>query len=402
MRVMGSTDAQRLELLSHVIGLLAESSDGERGLEAMAQAVVAAPGVADFCAVDLVDEPGLPPRLAAAAHPDANLCDRARRVRRRPILDEAAPSGLMKVLRTGQADVVPACDRARPGVEAELGLSSWVVVPIRIGQVVAGALTLASVESRRAMGDTELALAGALAGAVAAAVERARLRSERDEVLSVLSHDLRTPLGVILLAVDLLSGDGMPEAVTRQLGRLERAAKTMDRLLTDIVEAGRLESGAMNAEVEALDAGKVLEDAYEAAWAAATDAGIELERSTRPGIRLRGDRARLLRALHYLIEGAVKRTPPGGRVTVSVDRGDDEMIWSIGDGAPDLGAVPDGKPEVGHGGGGRRPASVLGWALVRGVVRAHGGRMWIERRAGAALSGASGNLVRIALPLVDG
>jgi signal transduction histidine kinase len=398
MRTMGSTDAQvRLDLISRVVALLAESADCERALEDVARAIVTAHQVADFCAVDLVDEPGLPPRLVTAVHPDASLVDRAARVRRRPILDEASPSGLLKVLRTGEADLVAECDRAQPGVEAELGLWSWVVVPLRIGPGVVGALTLATVESRRRLGESELALANTLAAAVSSAVERARLRSERNEILSVLSHDLRTPLGVILLVVDLLGQDGVGEAVARQLGRLERAAKSMDRLLTDIVEAGRLEIGLMQAEMDGVDAGRMLEEAYEAAWAAAADAGLELERSSNPGIALRADRGRMMRALHYLIEGAVKRTPPGGRVTVSVERRGDEVIWSIGDSAPDLGAAVDGR-STGRPGGRTRPASALGWSLARGVVRAHGGRLWIERRAGAALAGA-GNVVRLALPL---
>jgi signal transduction histidine kinase len=403
MRVMGSVDAQvRLDLLSRVTTLLADSTDCEHALEEMAQAVVAAPGVADFCAVDLVDEPGLPPRLIAAVHPEAGLVDRARRMRRRPHLDEGAAIGLVKVLRTGEPDLVAQCDKEQPGLEAEIGLWSWVVVPIRIGQVVTGALTLASVESRRSLGPSEKDLALALAGAVASAVERARLRSERNEMLAVLSHDLRTPLGVILLVVDLLGQDGVPEAVGRQLGRLERAAKTMDRLLTDIVEAGRLESGAIHVEAEALEAGRVLEEAYEEAWAAATDAGVDLERHAGGRVALRADRPRLMRALHYLIEGAVKRTPSGGRVTVSVERRGDEAIWSIGDGGPELGA-PGGEQRAAGIGGGRagargRPATALGWALARGVVRAHGGRIWIERKAGAAAG--AGNVVRIALPLV--
>jgi len=105
MRVMGSVDAQvRFDLLARVTSLLAESADCERALEEMAQAVVAARGVADFCTVDLVEEPGLPPQLIAAAHPDASLVDRARRMRRRPLLDEGSPIGLMKVLRTGEPD----------------------------------------------------------------------------------------------------------------------------------------------------------------------------------------------------------------------------------------------------------------------------------------------------------
>jgi signal transduction histidine kinase len=397
MRVMGSVDAQvALDLLSRVIAQLAESTDCERAIEEMAQAVVSAPGVADFCAVDLVDEPGLPPRLIAAVHPDASLVDRARRMRRRPLLDEASPIGLMKVLRTGEVDVVGQRDPSQPGMEAELGLWSWVVVPLRVGQTVAGALTLASVESRRSLGDGEQVLATALANSVASAVERARLRSERNEVLAVLSHDLRTPLGVILLVVDLLGQDGVPEAVSRQLGRLERAAKAMDRLLTDIVEAGRLESGALQPDLTTLEAGRVLDEAHEAAWAAATDAGIDLDRSASPGVSLRADRGRVLRALHYLIEGAVKRTPPGGRVSLSVERRGDEIIWSIGDSAPELGAGGDQRGGAGARSGRPRPASALGWALARGVVRAHGGRMWIERRAAAALAG---NVVRIALPI---
>jgi signal transduction histidine kinase len=328
-------------------------------------------------------------------HPDASLVDRARRMRRRPLLDEASQIGLVKVLRTGEPDVVAQCDPAQPGLEAELGLYSWVVVPIRAGHVVAGALTLASVESRRALGESELGLATVLAGAAASAVERARLRSERNEVLAVLSHDLRTPLGVILLVVDLLGQDGVPESVSRQLGRLERAAKSMDRLLTDIVEAGRLEAGVLQAESEALDASRIVDEAHEAAWAAATDAGIDLERTATTGVTLRADRGRLLRALHYLIEGAVKRTPPGGRVTVSVEKRGDQVLWSIGDSGPDLATAAEQR-----GAGPRptrpRPASALGWALARGVVTAHGGRIWIERRGGAALVG---NVVRISLPL---
>ena len=397
MRVMGPVDAQvGLDLLSRVITQLSESADCERAVEEMAQSVVSARGVADFCAVDLVDEPGLPPRLIAAVHPDASLVDRARRMRRRPHLDEASPIGLMKVLRTGEADVVAECDPAQPGLEAELGLWSWVVVPVRVGQIVAGALTLASVESRRELGEGERVLATALASAVGTAVERTRLRSERNEVLAVLSHDLRTPLGVILLVVDLLGQDGVPEAVSRQLGRLERAAKSMDRLLTDIVESGRLESGALQADLTALDAGRLMDEAHEAAWAAATDAGIDLDRSAGAGVTLRADRGRVLRALHYLIEGAVKRTPPGGRVSLSVERRGNEVIWSIGDSAPELGAGGDQRGGAGARTGRPRPASALGWALARGVVRAHGGRLWIERRAGSALAG---NVVRIALPV---
>src|SRR6266545_803003 len=165
---MGSVDAQvRLDLLSRVIALLADTADCEGALEQMAQAVVGARGVADFCTVDLVDEPGLPPRLVAAVHPDAGLVDRARRVRGRPLMDEGSPVGLMKVLRTGEPDLVGQCDRSQPGVEAELGLWSWVVVPIRIGQAVSGGLTLATVESRRSLGESEMELATALAAVVA-------------------------------------------------------------------------------------------------------------------------------------------------------------------------------------------------------------------------------------------
>jgi signal transduction histidine kinase len=403
MRLMGSVDAQvRLDLLSRVIALVADSADCERAIAEMAEVVVGTHGVADFCAVDLVDQPGLPPRLIAAVHPEAGLVDRARRMRRRPVLDESCPVGLMKVLRSGEAELVAEQSAASPGLESEIGLWSWVVVPLRIGTTVAGALTLASVESRRPFGGSDLELATVLATALAQAVERSRLRSERNEVLAVLSHDLRTPLGVILLVVDLLGQDGVPDPVRRQLGRLERAAKAMDRLLTDIVEAGRLEAGLMHPESESVEVGRLLDEAYEAAWAAAADAGVEIERSGAPGLSIRADRARLQRTLHYLIEGALKRTPAGGRVTVSVERRGDEMIWSVTDSAPDLGAaleqaaVPGAVVRISAR---TRPASALGWALARGVVHAHAGRIWIERRAGAALDGGGGNVVRIALPL---
>jgi signal transduction histidine kinase len=80
-------------------------------------------------------------------------------------------------------------------------------------------------------------------------------------------------------------------------------------------------------------------------------------------------------------------------VVVSVGRRDDQVIWSIQDSAAELASTD---PRPGARGGRSRPASALGWALARGVVRAHGGRIWIERRSGPP---GGGNVLRIALPL---
>jgi signal transduction histidine kinase len=195
-------------------------------------------------------------------------------------------------------------------------------------------------------------------------------------MLSVVSHDLRNPLGVILLVIDLLRGVELPDEIAGQMARLERASQTMSRIITDVVDVGRLGSPGVPLKVRHISAAAALDDAIAASSALAEARHVAFDLSVDPGLEVAADRARLARALDLLISGAVGRTPANRTVAIAAAREGDRVVWSVADGAPPL--PPDPTAPASGPAAIRRRAGAFTWMVVRGVVRAHGGSIWFE------------------------
>lgn len=190
---------RRLSLLADASALLASSLDFETTLRSLADAVV--PGLADWCAVHLVEEDGTV-RQIAVAHPDPDMVELARQLERRYPYDPEAPAGVPQVLRSGRPELVSEVSddllqTLSPDAELrqavrELGLTSWMVVPLSARERLLGALTLATAQSGRRYGPDDVALAEVLARRAALAVDNARLYSEAQRVAAeqsaMLSH----------------------------------------------------------------------------------------------------------------------------------------------------------------------------------------------------------------------
>lgn len=373
----------RVELLSRASALVSGMTDCPAALAALADLL--APELADWCLMDINQDGRLEPRLAAAAHRDPAEVERARSIRERHPPQASAASGVGAIISGAPAEL--GSGKTVDPLARELGWSSWVIVPIPARGAVVGALTLASSDPARPIGAKEKAIATSVGELAGMAIALARVARERDELLTVVSHDLRNPLGVILLVVDLLRPGGSPEIVG-QLGRLERAAHSMSRIINDVVDAARVSTRATPLELESVAATRILEEACGAVQPVADQKGVALEGDA-GGVELRGDRARLTRVIEQLIAGAVQRTPPGRKVAVTAEQRGDAVVWSVCDAAPSLpqgNAAGDDEP-------GRR-AGPLSWLIARGIVQAHGGSLWLER--GGADGGS--NIVRFALP----
>ena len=190
-----------LRFLADASATLGETLDYEKTLKAVAQAVV--PAIADWCAVELLEPGQRLSRQVAVAHTDPAKVKLAWELREKypPSPDE--PTGVPKVIRTGEAELVPeiphamlvgsARDEEHLRIILGLGLRGYMVVPLKARGRVLGALTLVSAESGRRLGATELALAESLASRAAQAVDNSRLfrdaqdaarRSERDRQIS--------------------------------------------------------------------------------------------------------------------------------------------------------------------------------------------------------------------------
>ncbi|HWK89092.1 MAG TPA: PAS domain S-box protein, partial [Longimicrobium sp.] len=183
------------DFLADASRVLASSLDYETTLRTAAR--LAVPALADWCAVDVLDEDGGVHRLAVE-HTDPAKVELVRQIQERYPSDPAAPNGIHHVVRTGQAEmmgdipdtllVAAAKDEEHLRLIRTLGLRSYICVPLVARGRVMGAVTLASAESGRRYGDAELAAAEDLARRAAVAIDNARLYGETEEARARLEQ----------------------------------------------------------------------------------------------------------------------------------------------------------------------------------------------------------------------
>lgn len=260
---------RRFEFLAEASKLLGLSLAYERTLESIA--ALAVPRLADWCAIDMVDEGGV--RRLALAHVDPKKTKWANELQARYPPDLDARTGVAKVLRTGRAELVPeisdellvaaARDEDHLALLRELGLASYMCVPFVAHDRVLGAVTLVAAESGRRYGSDDLALAEELARRAAVAIENAQLyraAEERAEATRVLAH--------VADGVFLLDGDGAvrlwnqaAEAITglaapETIGRAAAEAIPGWAEVAAIVPLGSAEASARRSETVPLQIGE--------------------------------------------------------------------------------------------------------------------------------------------------
>jgi PAS domain S-box-containing protein len=155
-----------------------------------------------------------------------------------------------------------------------------------------------------------------------AARQRAEETSRlKDEFLALLSHELRSPLGTILVWLGLLQEGGLhPAERERALGVIERGARSLERIIEDLLHASRIAAGGLMLTPQLVDLRGVVRVAVDAASADAALKGVVLTSSYGEiPIWAMGDPGRLQQAVSNLLSNAIKFTPTGGRVQVGLD-----------------------------------------------------------------------------------
>jgi signal transduction histidine kinase len=209
----------------------------------------------------------------------------------------------------------------------------------------------------------------------------------KDEFISVVSHELRTPLTSLRGSLGLLSSGLLttaPERAQRMLDIASRNADRLIRLVQDIIDVERLESGQVALDIAAYDPIGLLEQAIDTQRPAADAAGVHL--SGPVGARLPNvpmDADRILQVLDNLIHNAIRFAPPG--TTVSVDAaltGDTLLVRVVDHGcgiaAGKLELIFERFQQVDASDTRARGGTGLGLAICRGIVAQHGGKMWVE------------------------
>ena len=228
-----------------------------------------------------------------------------------------------------------------------------------------------------------------------AAAERA-IRA-RDDVVALVAHDLRNPVHTIGLAAGVLQQPALREEQRETLVRtIARTTAGMERLLNDLLDASRMEAGTFAVAHAPLAPRDVLESVRELFEAKARDRGLVLRCDAAPGVgSVNGDRDRVVQVLSNLAANAVKFARPPGEVAVEVRGCPEGARFTVRDNGPGIPA--EDQPHLfdrfwqrdPHAGGG----AGLGLAIAKGIVEAHGGRIWVE-------SDSAGSAFHFTLPTV--
>lgn len=210
----------------------------------------------------------------------------------------------------------------------------------------------------------------------------------RDEVLAVVSHDLRNPVGTIYSAASLLLELKLSEDKRReQLFAVKRAAGRMNRLIQDLLDVARIETGALRVAAGHFQLQELLDEIVLLHQEGATRSGINLySRFPDPYAQGWGDRDRVHQVLSNLVENALKFTSEGGVVEVGAREELEEggvLFWVKDTGSgihpTDQDRLFDRFWQVSR--RDKRGAG-LGLSIVKGLVEAHGGRVWLESGVG--------------------
>ncbi len=236
---------------------------------------------------------------------------------------------------------------------------------------------------------------GRIVGAVSTLLDVTELRraiQNRDEMLQVVSHDLRTPLATVTLGAAALGRlpDG-PDAAAqarRAATRIAAAGERMSRLIDDLLDLEGLEDGRLSIRAAPCDPADLIGEAADQLREAAREKGLDLCLSAVPGLpRVACDRDRILQVLGNVASNAVKATERGA-VCLAAESQGGAVAFRVRDTGP--GISPDDLPHVfdryHRGSDPRWRGSGLGLAIARALVEAHGGRIWAESQDGEGTS----------------
>lgn len=385
---------QRLAFLAEASQVLASSLDYQTTLAHVAR--LALPDLADWSGMTLLEPDG---RLGvvAVAHVETEKEALIRDYLNRYPLAADARTGLAQVLRTGQPDLVAHLPQdqladlplAPDQIEVlhKIGLGAYICVPLRTQEQILGTLSFGAGTARSYTAD-DLALAEELGRRCAVAIQNARLYHEarqairlRDEFLTMASHELRTPLTALLGMSHLLEQrieqeDRGGDRFTRGIKIIARQATRLKRLIDQMFDLSRVETDHLDLNIQQFDLSPVVARVVEESRTLLQRHTIEL---THPeSLLIDGDEDRLEQVLQNLVYNAIKYSPDGGTISVSVAAREQTVEIDIAD--PGIG-IPDAAQEhvfkrfYRAGNTARRNISGLGIGLyiVREIIQRHGG-----------------------------
>jgi signal transduction histidine kinase len=392
--------AQRQRFLGDASRLLAESMDYQATLRTVAR--LAVPDIADWCVVDLIQDDGQMTRVAIE-HRDPTRLALAHKLQESFPPKVGAAAGPAHVVHTRQTEFEPHVSKAtleeiapeaeRRGILGALGMNSYISVALDTRGRVLGTITFFT-ETGRALSPDDVVMAEDLARRAATAIDNAWLYDQaqralrvRDDMLAIVTHDLRTPLSAIVTAAAIqiasASDDDVGRRVRQRAETVRRAADHMGRLVRDLTDIGQMDAGRFAINRSTQDVTALVREVVDTLQPGATQHGSELRAEiagTIPPVGADGDR--IVQVLSNLVTNAVKVGAP--QVTVRVENRDNEVLFSVADKGPGIRNedLPHMFDRYWRGKTAGYKGTGLGLPISKQIVTSHGGRIWIESQIG--------------------
>lgn len=329
--------------------LLSESLDYSTTLMNLAR--LAVPHLADWCIVAMLDPDGNLQQLAAT-HTDPRRVQLLTELREHYPFGSAEDFGAAQVVRTGHSELY--ADISDSGVARtfkdplqhqifqQLGLKSAMIVPLIARGQILGTISFMSAESGRRFSQDDLAVAEDLAHRAALAIDQARLYREaqeavhlRDEFLSIAAHELKTPVTALLGYTQVLQRRAAREESANQrdqraLSVIATQSERLARLIGTLLDISRIETGYFTIEQQLMDLSALVERVTGEMLPMLHTHTMVCSGIDEP-LMLYGDEARLEQVFQNLLQNAVKYSPEGGQIEVSVERHTSSASVSIRD-----------------------------------------------------------------------
>jgi signal transduction histidine kinase/CheY-like chemotaxis protein len=346
------------------------------------------PRYADWCAIHLKETSDLTAAFSYTCPDGDDQTDGHHRVGN--LIESVERTGNPELIAQipDAASLVDALGGQHIDVLREIGARSALCVPFVARNQVIGALALVVGRMRPRYSPADLAFLEDFGHRLGMALDNAilyraaeRAIRMRDDVLAIVSHDLRTPLGTILLRAETLASS--PE-VSREGVAIMRSAHRMNRLIGDLLDASAINAGQLALDVKSHGAADIARETVEMFRSHAEARAITLvDVLPEDSLRVSCDRDRIVQVLSNLVGNALKFTPRGGTVTVRVEREESQVHFEVQD--TGQGIPPEQVPYLFDRfwrGRGRNNGAGLGLFISRGIIAAHGSTLVVESKVG--------------------